>query len=128
MLTPSGRIDEPPLFSVLRAQIQSIRRVAEGSADLDGHDLSVKILPTHLADWCGTAITPLRALPEVGDPDSRADQVEVWDSQARNSRDKSVSPERSRDFPAKHCHASVDELNFLIQCHLLHDQIGPLVG
>jgi hypothetical protein len=58
---------------------------------------------------CGHA---LKALPEVGDPDSRADQVEVWDSQARNSRDKSVSPERSRDFPAKHCHASVDELNF----------------
>jgi hypothetical protein len=69
----------------------------------------------------------MRALPEVSDPDSRADQVEIWDSQARNSRDKSVSPERSWDFLAKHCHAPVDELNFLIQRHLLHDQIGPLV-
>jgi hypothetical protein len=81
------------------------------------------------ASDAGSAVArPLGRFPRFGDPDSRADQVEVWDSQARNSRDKSVSPERSRHFPAKHCHASVDELNFLIQRHLRHDQIGPLVG
>ena len=70
----------------------------------------------------------LSAFAEIGDANPRADQIEVWDSQARNSGDKAVAPECSWDFRAKHRHASVDKLNFLIQPHLLHDQIGSLVG
>ena len=81
------------------------------------------------ASDAGSAVAmPSCAFAEVGDANPRADQIEVWDSQARNSRDKAVAPECSWDFRAKHRHASVDKLNFLIQRHLLHDQVGSLVG
>ena len=64
---------------------------------------------------------------------SRADQIQVRNVQPRDARHEAISTQRTRgsrghQLPQRRTKGTVQQLDFFIERHLLHQQVGALVG